>query len=99
MAKLTYRGQSYETPVQSAPIPTESIILTYRGVKFEYKPQSPSFPLCCELPQDARKALKLFYRGQTFDMMPPAPQPYHKPRAMNWRFTMLAEYHEQGAFA
>lgn len=99
MAKLIYRGHSYETSNQPAPIPTESIILTYRGVKFQYKPQAPSFPLACELPQDGRKAVKLFYRGQTVDIMPSAPQPYRKPRAMNWRFTMLAEYHEQRVLA
>lgn len=94
MAKLTYRGQSYEsTSVSAVSAPVKPIILSYRGVKFEYQPQAVSAPLSCEIPQDGRKPVKLIYRGQNFDIMPPVLQPYRQPRAMNWRFAMIAEYH------
>jgi hypothetical protein len=93
MVKLTYRGHTYESTSNSVQIDAKPVILNYRGVKFEYQPKSSPVPLSCDLPQDGRKAVKLTYRGQTFDIMPPAPQPYRKPRAMNWRLEMIAQYH------
>jgi hypothetical protein len=66
MVKLTYRGHTYESPSASVQTERKPIILNYRGVKFEYQPQSS--PLSCES-QDDKKMMKLMYRGQTFDLL------------------------------
>ena len=88
---LTYRGHTYKPSSGSVQSEGKSIQLMYRGHKFEYKPQP--MPLSCDLPQEKdRKAVKLIYRGYEVHHMPPAPQPYRKPRAMNWRFEIAAQY-------
>lgn len=38
--------------------------------------------------------MQLIYRAQIFDVMPKAPQPYHKPYAINWRFRVAGETYE-----
>lgn len=35
--------------------------------------------------------MKLIYRAQILDYVPPTPQPYRKPRTLNWRFRVPGE--------
>lgn len=38
--------------------------------------------------------MQLIYRGQIYSYTPPAPKPYVKPRALNWRFQSPGESYE-----
>jgi hypothetical protein len=62
MAKLTYRGHSYESNSPSIPIESAPITLSYRGVKFQYQPASA--PLIAEN-QRLQTNVNLVYRGHS----------------------------------
>lgn len=65
--------------------------LIYRAQTYEYTPRPyvPSSRKPCALNSTVNDgAVKLIYRGQAFEYTPPPIQPYHKPRAMNWRFQL-----------
>lgn len=61
MAKLTYRGHSYESNSPSIPIESTPVTLSYRGVKFQYQPSS------AHLVENQRLQpnVNLIYRGQS----------------------------------
>jgi hypothetical protein len=90
---LIYRGHAYQRPSSSVESESKTVQLIYRGQKFEYTPRP--FPadsnLARRMGDYTGKLEKLIYRGQSFDYVPLPPQPYCKPRAMNWRYEMVAQ--------
>lgn len=38
--------------------------------------------------------MQLIYRGHIYDYTPSEPQPYVKPRALNWRYRVSGETYE-----
>lgn len=40
--------------------------------------------------------MQLIYRGHIYDCTPSEPQPYAKPRALNWRYRVPGENYELG---
>jgi hypothetical protein len=83
--KLTYRGISYEVsaPVQLSSDSTEQpkIKLIYRGNTIDYVP-----PVVVSVDKTDWPTATLIYRGNTYQRKIQPPQPYQKPRAINWRW-------------
>ena len=90
--KLTYRGNSYEipAPIQPGSDPTNQtkIKLIYRGNTYEYTPRPV---VVSEVDTTDWKTVTLIYRGNTYEHKLGPPQPYQKPRAINWRYQVLTE--------
>jgi Domain of unknown function (DUF4278) len=87
--KLTYRGISYEIHVSSQPSsnatpPREpgKITLIYRGNRIDYVPP----PVLPEEDKTDWPTVTLIYRGNKIQRKIKPPQPYVKPRAINWRW-------------
>jgi Domain of unknown function (DUF4278) len=84
--KLTYRGNSYEVPdpiqLDSDSSEQPKIKLIYRGNTIDYVPH----PVVPEEDKTDWPTVTLIYRGNTFQRKIRPPQPYQKPRAINWRW-------------
>jgi hypothetical protein len=84
---LTYRGISHEfpAPTQSGSDPTDrpKFKLIYRGNTYDYTPHPV---VVSEEDKTDWPTVTLIYRGNTYERKLPPPNPYQKPRAINWRW-------------
>jgi Domain of unknown function (DUF4278) len=90
--KLTDRGSSYQVPAPSS-ISSDAndrpkIKLIYRGHTYDYTP--PPVIASASIVTDG-PVVTLIYRGQTYQRQLPPPQPYQKPRSINWRYQIAEE--------
>jgi hypothetical protein len=85
--KLTCRGNSYDVPAPSQPssdaIDQPKIKLFYRGNTFDYIPRPK---VVSEIDKTDWPTATLIYRGNTYQRKIQPPQPYQKPREINWRW-------------
>lgn len=89
--KLTFRGNAYEisAPIQPGSDSTDQPKkLIYRGNTYNYTPRSV---VVSEVDTTGWKTVTLIYRGNTYKRKVQPPQPYQKPRAINWRYQIPVE--------
>lgn len=86
-----FRGNAYEisAPIQRSSDSThQPKKLIYRGNAYNYTPRSV---VVSEVDTTDWKTVTLIYRGNTYKGKVQPPQPYQKPRAINWRYQIRAE--------
>jgi Domain of unknown function (DUF4278) len=85
--KLAYRGNSYEVfapaPIGSASPDQPKNKLICRGNTFHYSPRPE---VVSEGDKTDWATITLIYRGNAYQRKIQPPQPYQKPRAINWRW-------------
>jgi hypothetical protein len=90
--KLTFLGNAYEMP---DPISSGSNSIDQPRIKLIYRDCTYYTTRPRVVASEAIKSdgatVTLIYRSVTYERKLQIPQPYQKPRAINWRYRMLME--------